>query len=334
MLCAHLCRLKLERAALEWEVKPVTHTQVHILTVRKELIVQLEEVSGILEDYTVQFQRKDGSKNLDKFFFVCKINERTLKIVIRPPEENDYQLNIFAQRSIDAAGKSELLVTYILKCIEVNDVLRHFPANFRIYGAIPDYQKYGFCSDITKCCEHTVNSGEIILPFKTKRSVACMTKLEHIDEQKDLTSYCLITSKDHGISIKLRFPFEGYYKFTLLGKQNNDGGFRPVAVFLIDCNQSSHVHSGFPVALEAAMDLKCTLYKPLWKDLPSNLTVVIIIGCLNLSKISVMYNELERDENGMFEGTITTPPSGQPFTIYGQKTESSPLVGLYHFTIY
>lgn len=324
----------MERAALEWEVKPVTHTQHHIITVRKELVVQLEEVASILEDYTVQFQRKDGSRNLDKFMFVCKLNERTLKIILRPPEEIDYLLNIYAQKSIDATGKSELLVTYILKCVEVDNTLRQFPTNFRIFGAVPDYAKYGFCSDITKCCEYTCSSGEMILPFKTKRSVSCMTKLEHIDEHKDLTNYCLVTAKDRGISIKMRFPFEGYHKFTLFGKQNDESGFRPVATFLIDCFQSSHVHSGFPVAFEAAIELKCTLYKPLWKDLPSNSTIVIVMGCPNLARASVMYQELEKDENGVFEGTVTTPPVGQPFTIYGQKTENSPLVGLFHFTIY
>lgn len=329
-----LHRLKMERAALEWEVKPVTHTQHHIITVRKEITVQLEEVASILEDYTVQFQRKDGSRNLDKFFFACKLNERTLRVTIRPPEQMDYLLNIFAQKSIDAAGKSELLVTYILKCVEVHDTLRQFPTNFRIYGAVPDYAKYGFCSDITKCCEYTSNSGEMILPFKTKHNVSCMTKLEHIDEQRDLTNYCLITAKDRGISIKMRFPFKGYYKLTLFGKQDKDGGFRPVATFLIDCNQSSHVQSGFPVAFEAAIDLKCTLYKPLWKDLPANSTIVIVIGCPLLEKASVMYHDLTRDENGIFEGTVTTPPAGQPFTIYGQKTQDGPLIGLFHFTIF
>ncbi|XP_053403784.1 kyphoscoliosis peptidase-like [Mercenaria mercenaria] len=93
-------RLKMERAALEWEVKPVTHTQHHIITVRKEIVVQLEEVASILEDYTVQFQRKDGSRNLDKFFFACKLNERTLRIEIRPPEEVDYLLNIYMHRGV------------------------------------------------------------------------------------------------------------------------------------------------------------------------------------------------------------------------------------------
>jgi hypothetical protein len=324
----------MEKAALEWEVKPVTHTQHHIITVRKTIVVQLEEVASILEDYTVQFQRKDGSRNLNKFFFACKLNERTLKIEIRPPEEVDYLLNIFAQKSLDAAGESELLVTYILKCVEVLETIRQFPTNFRIFGAVPDYAKYGFCSDITKCCEYTCSSGELILPLKTKRNVAGMTKLEHITENKDLTNYCLITTKERGISIKMRFPFEGYYKFTLFGKQDTSSGFRPVATFLIDCDQSSHVHSGFPVAFEAALELKCTLYKPLWKDLPSNSTVVIIMGCPNIARASVMYQDLVKDENGIFEGTVNTPPAGQPFTIYGQKTSDGPLVGLFHFTIF
>ncbi|KAL4220403.1 hypothetical protein ACF0H5_020806 [Mactra antiquata] len=155
-------RLKLERAALEWEVKPVTHTQHHIITVNKELTVALEEVGDILEDYTIQFQRKDGSRNLDKFYFACKVNKRSLKITLRPPEEIDYLLNIFAQKSIDAA----------------------------------------------------------------------------------------------------------------------------------------------------------------------------VMGCPNIIKASVMYQDLNRDENDIFEASVITPPAGQPFTIYGQKKENGPLVGLYHFTIF
>ncbi|XP_052783643.1 uncharacterized protein LOC128219731 isoform X2 [Mya arenaria] len=327
-------RLKLERAALEWDVKPVTHTQHHIITVSRDLEVRLQEVADVLEEYSVQFQRKDGSRNLDRFFFACKLDNRTLKITVRPPEPVDYLLNIYGQKSLDAAGKSELLVTYILKCIDVHQQLRQFPPNFRIFGAVPSYSKFGFSSDITKCCEYTCNSGEMILPLKTKRNVKCMAKLEHIDERVDLTNYCLITAKDRGISIKMRFPFEGYYKFTLFGKEEDDGNFRPVATFMVDCNQASHVHSGFPVAFEAALELKCTLYKPLWKDLPANSTINIVIGCPNIVKASVMYHDLEMDENHVFEGTVTTPPAGQPFTIYGQKNEKSPLVGLFHFTIF
>ncbi|XP_052217945.1 kyphoscoliosis peptidase-like [Dreissena polymorpha] len=327
-------RLKLERAALEWDVKPVTHTQHHIITVRREIEIQLQEVADILEEYSVQFQRKDGSRNLDQFFFACKLNNRTLKITLRPPEQVDYILNIYGQKSLDAAGKSEVLVTYILKCVDVLEELRQFPPNFRIYGAVPNYQKFGFSSEITKCCEYTCNSGEMILPIKTKRSVKVMTKLEHIDEKADLTNFCLVTAKDHGISVKMRFPFEGYYKFTLFGKEDDAGNFRPVATFLIDCNQASHVHSGFPVAFDAALELKCTLFKPLWKDLPANSTITVVMGCENIVKASLMYKDLVMDENHVFEGTVTTPPAGQPFTIYGQKTEKSPLVGLFHFTIF
>lgn len=313
----------------------MSHTQLHIITVHKTLTVELEEVGDILEEYSIQFQRKDGSKNLDRFYFACKLNERTLKIILRPPEEVDYLLNIFAQKSIDATGKSELLVTYILKCVQIEQKLRQFPPNFRIYGAVPDYSKYGFCSDITKCCEYVSDTGEMILPFKTSRNVSCMTKLEHIDEQKDLTNYCLVTAKHRGISLKFRFPLLGYYRFTLFGKlADQDGGFRPVATFLIDCKQTSHVHSGFPVAFEAAIDLKCTLYKPLWKDLPSNSTIVIVMGCPSITRASVLYQELKQDENGIFEGTVTTPAAGQPFTIYGQKSENSPMIGLFHFKIF
>lgn len=313
----------------------MTHTQHHILTVRQEAEIRLQEVGDVLEDYTVQFQRKDGSRNLENFFFACKQDNRTLKIVIRPPEQVDYILNVYAQRSLDAGGKSDLLVTYILKCVEVYKDLRQFPTNFRIYGSVYNYSKFGYCSDITKCCEYTCNSGEMILPFATKRSVKCMTKLEHVEEKMDLTNYCLVTAKEKGISIKMRFPFVGYYKFTLFGKESDGGSFRPVATFLVDCYQASFIHSGYPVAFDAAIDLKCTLHKPLWKDLPANSSITIVMWSPVLTKASVMYEELTRDkDNDVFEGTVTTPQAGQPFTIYGQKTESSPLVGLFHFTIF
>lgn len=328
-------RLKVERAALEWEVKPFTHTQHHIITVRQEVEIRVQEVGDVLEDYTVQFQRKDGSRNLENYFLACRLDNRTLKIIIRPPEEVDYLLNIYAQKSLDAGGKSELLLTYILKCTETRAQLRQFPPNFRIYGAVPNYGKFGFCSDITKCCEYVCNSGEMIIPLKTKRNVKCMTKLEHVEETFDLTNYCLVTAKQGGISIKQRFPFVGYYKFILFGKDSDEGSFKPVTTFLIDCNQASHIHSGFPVAFEAAIELKCTLYKPLWKDLPANSQITIIVGCPGLARASVMYQDLVKDEeNHVFEGTVTTPPAGQPFTIYGQKNDKSPLVGLFHFTVF
>ncbi|KAH3806450.1 hypothetical protein DPMN_134771 [Dreissena polymorpha] len=162
-------------------------------------------------------------------FFACKLNNRTLKITLRPPEQVDYILNIYGQKSLDAAGKSEVLVTYILKRIDVLEELR----------------------------------------------------------------------------------------------QNEDdaGNFRPVATFLIDCKQASHVHSGFPVAFDAAPELKCTLFK----DLPANSTITVVMGCENIVKASLMFKDLLMDENHVFEGTVTTPPTGQPFTIYGQQTENNPV---------
>ena len=319
---------------MEWDVKPVTHTQHHIITVRREIEIRLEEVDSILEEYVVQFQRRDGSRNLEAHVLAYKIDERTLKIKIRPPQEIDYILNIFAKKSLDTKGNPELLVTYILKVIEIDPDLRPFPLNFRLFGAVPHFRQYGFCSDITKCVEYSTNTGEMVLPFDTKRSVKCMTKLEHVTEKDDLTNYCLVTTKPKAVSYKIRFPLEGYYKFTVFGKTKDGGNFRPVASFLIDCNQTSHVHSGFPVAFEAAMDLHCSLYKPLWKDLPANSIITIVIGCQKLASVKVLFQALRRDENNIFEGTVRTPPAGQPFTIYGQTSNDGALIGLYHFTIF
>ena len=327
--------MKLERAALEWDVKPVTHTQHHIITVRQEVEIRLQEVGDVLEDYTVQLYRKDGSRNLESFFFACKLNNRTVKIVIRPPEEVDYLVNILSQKSLDADGKTDVLVTYILKCTETIKEVRMFPQNFRIYGAVSNYVKFGYCSDITRCCEYVCNSGEMTLPLKTKRNVKCMAKLEHVEETIDLTHYCLITARENGILIKFRFPFFGYYKFTLFGKEIDVDSFRPVATYLIDCTQASFIHSGFPVAFDAADELKCTLYKPLWKDLPANSQITIVLRSANISNTSVMYEDLQHNkENHVFEGTVTTPSAGQPFVIYGQKTDTSELVGLFYFSIF
>lgn len=275
---------------MEWEVKPVSHTQNHLVVVRRDVEVQLQEVAEIIEDYTIRFQRKDGSRDLDPYMFAAKVQERTLKVLLRPPEEIDYVLHIFAKKSLDSSGRPELLVTYILKCVETMPFIQKFPVNFRIYGAVMDYRRYGFSQDVTNCAVYTSHSGELILPFKTKRDVRCMTKLEHVEDKTDLTNYCLTTGKVHGISIKMRLPYKGYYKFTIFGKVHETGNFRPVATFLIDCIQPTHVHSGFPAAFEETLRLKCALYKPLWKDLPANSQITVILGCPNLH--SILYNNL------------------------------------------
>ena len=326
-------RLKLEIPALEWGVRPVSEKQEHIITVRKKTEIHLQESEEILDDYQVYFGTKTEEENLVGYYFAYKLDIRNFKVLIHPPKEVDYVLKIFGKRASDRQGEPQLLIKYILKVLEVEAQVRTYPTNFRVFGAITDYDAYGFLRDIGKEVMFQTTKGEAMIPIKTYRIVQVMTKLEHVENKTDLSNYCLVNAKEEGIAIKVRCPYDGYYKFTLFAKKSEGGNFRPVATYLIDCNEATHVHSPFPDAFEPTLKLKCSLYKPLWKDLPAHSQIKIIIISPILANVKVKANTLKKDGD-TFEGTVVTPAAGQPFTIYGTMTEHGVLFGLYHFNIF
>ena len=326
-------RLKLEIPALEWGVKPLSDKQEHIITVKKKTEIHLRECDEILDDYHVYFSTKTEDENLVQNFFAYKQDIRNFKVIIHPPKEVDYILKIYGKRANDRQGEPQLLIKYILKTLEVQHYFRRYPTNFRVFGAISDYDSYGFLRDICRDVIFRTTQGEAVIPIRTHRTVQVMTKLEHVENKSDLTNYCLVNTKEDGIVIKVRCPYDGYYKFTLFGKKSEGESFRPVATYLIDCDEATHVHSPFPDAFEPTLKLKCSLYKPLWKDLPAHSQIKIIIISPILVNVKVKANSLKKDGD-TFEGIVTTPGAGQPFTIYGTMSEHGVLFGLYHFNIF
>ena len=326
-------RLKLEIPALEWDVRPPSDKQEHIITVKKKAEILLQERGEIIDDYQIYFGTKTIDENLVSRTFAYKIDVRNLKVLVHPPKEVDYILKIYGKRSADRQGEPQLLIQYILKVLEVQDYFRPYPTNFRVFGAVPDFDVYGFLRDIGNDVIFKTSQGEVVIPLKTYRVVQVMTKLEHINNKTDLTNYCLVNSKEEGIAIKVRCPYDGYYKFTLFAKKSEGGNFRPVATFLIDCEQATQVHSPFPDAFEPTLKLKCSLYKPLWKDLPANSHIKIIIVSPALANVKVKSTSLKHDGD-TFEGTVVTPGAGQPFTVYGTITENGILFALYRFNIF
>ena len=326
-------RLKLEIPALEWDVKPVSEKQEHIITVRKKTEVHLQEYGDILDDYQVYFGTKTEGENLVNRIFAYKWDLRNFTVLVHPPKEVDYILKIYGKRSADRQGEPQLLIQYILKVLEVQEYFRPYPTNFRVFGTVTDYDAYGFLRDIGNDVIFPTTKGEVVIPIKTCRIVQVMTKLEHVDNKADLTNYCLVNAKEEGIAIKVRCPYDGYYKFTLFGKKSEGGSFRPVATYLIDCDQATHVHSPFPDSFEPTLKLKCSLYKPLWKDLPANSHIKIVIMSPVLANVKVKSTTLKHDGD-TFEGTVLTPGAGQPFTIYGTMTENGILFALYRFNIF
>lgn len=314
-----------------WNVEFVSHKNAFI-EVKREVIIVIRGQGPYLVEVGSQLVEKDGT-TIRKYSMVQKIdNQNTFEITVHPPELKTYVFRILGTTDPND-NEIHTLIEYTVKCVEIETNLKPFPAHFGSWGPVHNYLEYGFCDNIPKGTFLSEN-GEISFSLETNKYVDAISRLIYCDSNTiDLDNCTLLETEPKQLFIKVRMPRDGFYKLRISCK-NEDGNYKQVINYLIDCRKPLKVCSPFPKILKAAREFNCRLLQPLNFQLPANTEVQFKLESSALQKTVVRRQPMVNDEtNGIWEIKMIMPGVGERFMISGSASTNGELKNLYEFII-
>lgn len=186
-------------------------------------------------------------------------------------------------------------------------------------------------------------NDEIELTFKEERpkTIKISTKL-YREENNVLREepYCCYGYMFKGlVRIKVKPPKTGTYRLKIFGtnrSSDNDAQLPYLFEYKLHCTVPSkeNVPRKFPYPYcytQAFID-DCLILEPLGKSIPSNSMVKMRFQSPVLSRMMIDNNMMKK-QGDIFEGMAASPTRGCHITVYGSRSESGSLAGLYRFCV-
>ncbi|KAL3847377.1 hypothetical protein ACJMK2_018292 [Sinanodonta woodiana] len=126
--------VKTETATKDWGVE-LSHKEP-IIVFRKEIHILVHTTIIPLVAITATLDTSDKI-NMDAYVAVFKDREDQFKVLVRPPSPGVYILKVYGKREGDTTNANPGLVKYILKCTDMNNLVKNFPIS---YTAAQTYQ--------------------------------------------------------------------------------------------------------------------------------------------------------------------------------------------------
>ena len=126
--------VRTEAVTKEWGVE-FSHREP-IIVFRKELHIIVSTTIVPIMQITATLDTSD-KVNMDSYVAVFRDTEDHYKILIRPPSPGVYILKLAGKREGEVVQRTPGLVKYILKCTDINNLVKNFPFS---YTAAQTYQ--------------------------------------------------------------------------------------------------------------------------------------------------------------------------------------------------
>ena len=126
--------VKTEAVTKEWGVE-FSHREP-IIVFRKELHIIVSTTIVPIMQITATLDTSD-KVNMDSYVAVFRDAEDHYKVLVRPPSPGVYILKLAGKREGETVQRTPGLVKYILKCTDINNLVKHFPFS---YTAAQTYQ--------------------------------------------------------------------------------------------------------------------------------------------------------------------------------------------------
>ena len=119
--------VKVEAITKDWGVE-FSHREP-IIVFRKELHITVKTTIIPIMQIRATLDTSDRI-SMDAYVATFRDSEDHYKILVRPPSPGVYILKIAGKREGDATSSVPSLVKYILKCTDINNLVKHFPFSY------------------------------------------------------------------------------------------------------------------------------------------------------------------------------------------------------------
>ncbi|KAL3874016.1 hypothetical protein ACJMK2_037085 [Sinanodonta woodiana] len=322
-------RLKLGKDAMKYDVTPVSHTS-GVLEIQSEETITIKDEKMNIENWIVNFCLKDGTE-MGNYVMSYLQDQTTLKIIVRPPTQAKYILKIYGKPKMKQTKLYKNLIEYIVKSNNEAKHVKPYPCRKQPWASCPEYEIYGFTEKAMETPIYVAKGGEVRITIPTTRLIDIMAKIRHsLDADGNLENYCLVEAVPQYIAVEARFPKEGFYELEILVKKESDGHYWPAISYLVDCPTTMDPCYGFPVQYN--LKYQCRLLEPRRNPLPAETVITFRFESPICQKIFVSGKYFDKTEKNVFEGTISTPDSGD-LVVFGSVNGNGSLQGLFKFSI-
>lgn len=119
--------VKVEAVTKDWGVE-FSHREP-IIVFRKELHIIVKTTIVPIMQIRATLDTAD-KVNMDAYVATFRDSEDHYKILVRPPSPGVYILKLAGKREGDATSNTPGLVKYILKCTDINNLVKNFPFSY------------------------------------------------------------------------------------------------------------------------------------------------------------------------------------------------------------
>lgn len=318
--------------AYEWDVQFISHKHA-CFEIRGTVEILLKGSGSPLINIGAHLMEKDGTV-LKQYSYVQKMEEfNTFQAVFKPPEAKSYILKILGT---DDPDDDEIysLIEYTVKCVKIADDLSPYPIQFGSWGPIHNYFGYGFAYDIPSG-PFISDNGEFEITLNITREIDAVARLicaENNFGKVDVENNAILETNPKQLLVQARMPKTGYYKLRISCKSKNSDAYKQVINYLIHCKSPLSPCPAFPKILKTARDYHCRLLEPRSLELPAHTDVYIKLTSPVLVKVIIKRQRIKKSQDGIWEGTVTTPGHREGFILSGSDSEES-FKGLYEFII-
>ena len=325
--------IKPSMKAIEWGIDFVSHLSNVVFT-NAVSVFELKSNGTDLCVLNGELLAEKGDTN-KTYSYAYKSGPSDYKIVVRPPSIGKYTLRILANTTDD--DDAFLLVSYVIKCLSTDGLVRAFPYHWGLWGPIGCLNDYGLILKDT-CPLIVTDTGEIQIKLFTNKEIEASSRLSHAENLvRDSDDYVMTEINGGHLLTRARLPKEGYYKLQIMAKLNDDN-YRTIITYLLGSKQMLPVVNKLPKCYKAAREFKCCLLEPLTYELPRNTKIRVRLKCSeNLSLVLKKQTlKVERSDD-VWDFVSATPNAGEKFCISGKLINSnnvgSTYKGLYEFSI-
>lgn len=323
--------------AKQWGLIPKSHTSFKIRIDDEVEIIAIESMDRLV--YAVDFFHESREFiKLNEYIFLRKEHPDEVRITIRPPSAGTYTVQLFGH--IDKESKTyKLLLDYtIVSTMKGGLVVNPYPSHNGVWGILPEAFILGLHNDnaYTISSFHTCNRN-LEICFRTEQKVYSLSKLEPTNNTLlNGQDYSIFESTEDCLKVKIKFPFQDYYKLTLLfkkfTKETDDGRYFEMANFLIDSREPSKPCMPFPMTFESTQTLSCSLIEPTSRFLPAQSTITFRLKS-SIGKTFQLGGEKMERMDDEYIAIVTTPCPGDEFRISGKTEDEDKYWAVYQYEI-
>lgn len=324
--------IKPSMRAIEWGVEFVSH-QSNVVFTNAVSIFELKS-RKTLSVLNGELIPEKGESNR-AYSYAYKCGPDVYKIVVRPPSVGKFSLRILANPENDE--EAFLLVSYVIKCLSTDGLVRAFPYHWGIWGPSVGLANHGLILN-NVCPLIMAENGEIEIKLPLEKELEASSRLTHAENLvKESDNYVLTEINGGNLYARARLPKEGYYKLQIMVKLDDDK-YKTILTYLLGSTQTLLGTNKLPRCYRAAREFQCRLLEPLRYELPRNTRVRIRLKCSrNLSLVLKKQNLDVQKHDGVWDFLSTTPNAGEKFFISGklldESCNGSTYKGLYEFSI-